>query len=214
MSYTYTTVDGQRVEVHVAEAFGHLAAAFKAKFDLDLKVTSGTRTYNEQKALYAKYRAGGTLAAAPGFSNHEEDGPAGPRALDLHDTGRDSGVTVIGTVRSDWLKANSRAYSFNPAGFHFNPKEAWHYEYLGSVGGGTAPASTPASSGKVTTASFGSVLAVQEMLKRKYPLYAGRLVLDDIDGTKTQAAVKEFQRRSGLTVDGIAGPITRKALGL
>ena len=33
-------------------------------------------------------------------------------------------------------------------------------------------------------------------------------------GTKTQAAVKQFQRQKGLTVDGIAGPQTLSALGI
>lgn len=35
---------------------------------------------------------------------------------------------------------------------------------------------------------------------------------DGIFGTKTQAAVEEFQRRNGLTVDGIAGKLTMAAL--
>lgn len=75
-----------------------------------------------------------------------------------------------------------------------------------------APA--PAPAGKVTTASFGRVDAVQKALKTKYPLYAGKLAVDNIDGPKTIAAVKEFQRRAGLVVDGIAGPATRHALGI
>ena len=33
-------------------------------------------------------------------------------------------------------------------------------------------------------------------------------------GTKTQAAVKQFQRQKGLTVDGFAGPQTLSALGI
>lgn len=55
---------------------------------------------------------------------------------------------------------------------------------------------------------------VQSKLKTVYPLYAGKLVVDGIQGPKTTAAIKEFQRRSGLTADGIVGPKTRKALGL
>lgn len=55
---------------------------------------------------------------------------------------------------------------------------------------------------------------VQQKLKTAYPLYASRLVVDGIQGPKTTAAIKEFQRRSGLTPDGIVGPRTRKALGV
>lgn len=71
-----------------------------------------------------------------------------------------------------------------------------------------APAQAPAAAPK------GNLAQVQIALKNKYPLYAGKLVVDGIDGPATRAAVKEFQRRAGLTQDGIAGPATRRALGL
>ncbi|MGN7978103.1 peptidoglycan-binding domain-containing protein [Microbacterium sp. 22195] len=58
------------------------------------------------------------------------------------------------------------------------------------------------------------IRAVQQKLKSNYPLYAAHLVVDGIQGPKTTAAIKEFQRRSGLTADGIVGPRTRKALGV
>ena len=38
--------------------------------------------------------------------------------------------------------------------------------------------------------------------------------VDGIFGAKTQSAVKAFQKSKGLTVDGIAGPKTLKALGI
>lgn len=72
-----------------------------------------------------------------------------------------------------------------------------------------APAPAPAPTGGST-----SLREVQQALKTKYPAYAGRLVVDGIDGPQTRAAVREFQRRSGLVQDGIAGPKTRRALGL
>lgn len=43
-------------------------------------------------------------------------------------------------------------------------------------------------------------------------LYTGNI--DGIYGVKTTAAVREFQRRKGLVVDGIAGPKTLSALGI
>lgn len=92
MAYNYTTIDGQRVEVNVARAFGAMAAAFKAKFGMTLHVRSGTRTRAEQQRLYDLYRAGkGNLAAPPpGSSNHEEDGPRGPRRQHCRTCGANS----------------------------------------------------------------------------------------------------------------------------
>jgi Transglycosylase SLT domain/Putative peptidoglycan binding domain len=46
---------------------------------------------------------------------------------------------------------------------------------------------------------------------RAYGLYGG--AIDGIAGPKTVAATKAFQRRAKLTVDGRAGPRTRRALG-
>lgn len=90
--------------------------------------------------------------------------------------------------------------------------EAAHKAYVAKLTPKPKPA--PASVSGKTTASFGRVDSVQRRLKKNYPLYASRLVVDNIDGPATRAAVKEFQRRSGLVVDGIAGPATRKALGI
>lgn len=59
-----------------------------------------------------------------------------------------------------------------------------------------------------------AVVALQQRLKRDYPLYASKLVADGIFGPATEAVVREFQRRAGLTVDGLVGPVTWKRLGL
>jgi hypothetical protein len=59
-----------------------------------------------------------------------------------------------------------------------------------------------------------AVKDLQLKLKTAYPLYAKNLVVDGDFGAKTDAAVREFQRRSGLVVDGIVGPRTWAKLGL
>ncbi len=55
------------------------------------------------------------------------------------------------------------------------------------------------------------VTQIQTKLKR-WGYYTGSI--DGIYGTKTVNAVKYFQRKNGLTVDGIAGPATLKAMGI
>lgn len=226
MGYVYETINGQRVEWHVAAAFRKLAADFEAETGYDLLVTEGVRTRARQLYYY-----NGWVARKPGFNlalhpddpkaYHVETNPHGPRALDLHDSGKDAGVTVIGTHRSDVLARLAPKHGFEPAGHHFNPREGWHYEYTGKVGG-PKPAPAPKPAAKPTTppriVRLGSkgdlVRKVQKKLKTVYPLYAGKLAVDGIAGKATIAAIREFQRRAGLKVDGIAGVQTLKRLGV
>ena len=55
------------------------------------------------------------------------------------------------------------------------------------------------------------VTQIQTKLKR-WGYYNGNI--DGIYGSKTLDAVKYFQRKNGLTADGIAGPATLKAMGI
>lgn len=55
------------------------------------------------------------------------------------------------------------------------------------------------------------VIQIQTKLKR-WGYYNGNI--DGIFGSQTLEAVKYFQRKNGLTVDGIAGPATLKAMGI
>ncbi len=56
-----------------------------------------------------------------------------------------------------------------------------------------------------------TVRTIQQKLKN-WGYYTGRV--DGIYGTKTKEAVKYFQRRNGLVVDGIAGNKTLRAMGI
>ena len=55
------------------------------------------------------------------------------------------------------------------------------------------------------------VTQIQTKLKR-WGYYKGNI--DGIYGSQTLEAVKYFQRKNGLTVDGIAGPATLRAMGI
>ena len=214
MTYSYVTINGQRVQTAVAAAFEKMRAAFKAEFGLDLLVSSGTRTRAEQEKLYRAWvnrEPGASLAAAPGRSNHEEGGPRGPRALDLRDSGRDLGVTRIGTVRSNWLAANAPKYGFTPAGHFFNPREGWHYEYTGSLTE-APPVTKPKPAGTARKGNpFGIPTAVGlQKIARLYG-YKGRY--DDIWGPGSANGFTDFLRQNwGYRGSDVLGPVMWKAI--
>jgi peptidoglycan hydrolase-like protein with peptidoglycan-binding domain len=58
----------------------------------------------------------------------------------------------------------------------------------------------------------GSVNTVRDVQAALNTLGYGPLATDGINGPKTAAAVRSFQRARGLTVDGVAGPKTKAAL--
>lgn len=60
-------------------------------------------------------------------------------------------------------------------------------------------------------AATADIKEVQTRLK-KWGYYTG--AVDGINGPKTIAAVKAFQRRYGLTADGIVGPVTASKMGI
>ena len=70
---------------------------------------------------------------------------------------------------------------------------------------------TTASKIEAVYAATANTTEVQKRLK-KWGYYTG--AVDGINGPKTKAAVKKFQKRYGLTQDGIVGPLTAAKMGL
>ena len=60
--------------------------------------------------------------------------------------------------------------------------------------------------------STGSVVSQIQTKLKNWGYYAG--AVDGVYGSKTEAAVRSFQQKNGLTVDGKAGPATLAALGI
>lgn len=146
---TYVYRDGSRLTPYMLYQINRLDADFYKEFGLHIKVTSAIRLAQEQLNIwYARYTrtpngrrvydtrwwngalwyrvsSAGTVAQ-PGTSNHEIQGTRA--AVDLRDTGRDAGVSVAGSRRSNWLRANASRYGLVASGFGFG--EAWHYDVL------------------------------------------------------------------------------------
>jgi hypothetical protein len=104
-------VGGKKVDSSIAGNVKAMIAAAK-KDGVDLKITSAHRSHEEQKVLYAKYKAGtGNLAAKPGTSHHESG-----QAIDFTNT----------PGAYDWLKKNAGRF-----GLKNLPGEPWHYSPTG-----------------------------------------------------------------------------------
>lgn len=102
---------GKKIDASIADNFDAMVAAAK-KDGVDLQISSGFRSRQEQEVLYQKYLNGtGNLAAKPGTSNHESG-----LAIDFRDT---PGAFA-------WLKKNSTRF-----GLKNLPSEPWHYSVDG-----------------------------------------------------------------------------------
>lgn len=175
------------------------AAASLARLEKDhgvIVVNSAGRTVAEQQELINRYRRGGAANRPPylyqpqtpaSASNHVRNGGA---ALDT------SSIALMVSVGA--------AYGWSRPAPKTDPV---HFEYNSAK---DIKKNVPKPSAPVSS----TLKKVQQKLKTNYPLYAGRLKVDGIMGPNTRAAIKEFQRRSGLATDGIPGPKTLKALGL
>lgn len=160
---TYVYRDGARLTPYMLYQINRLNADFKKEFGVELKVTSGIRTAEEQEKIFRerytltpngrkvydtrwwngrlwhRISNAGTVAV-PRTSNHEIQGTKA--AVDLRDTGNDAGVTRAGTRRANWLRANAHRYGLVPSGYGFG--EPWHYDVLNIFaavpsGGGSTP---------------------------------------------------------------------------
>ncbi|GEP71043.1 M15 family metallopeptidase [Cellulomonas soli] len=118
-----TLWDGQtKMRADAAVSLAEFNEAFVARFGADMCLSSGYRTLAEQRAVKA---AKGSLAAAPGKSNH-----GWGLAVDL------CGSETTG-AKWTWLNENAAIYGWEnpdwakPGGS--GPYERWHWEYTKGV---------------------------------------------------------------------------------
>lgn len=103
-----------------AHDFKRMREAYLADTGDDLPVSTAFRTMEEQQRLFLQL--GPTVAAKPGYSNHQNG-----IALDLH--GLDPKKANYVKRRDEWLSANCEAYGWKRSGLNFSNKEAWHLDY-------------------------------------------------------------------------------------
>ena len=205
-----------------------------------VKVSSGCRTYAQQKELYRRYKAGtGNLAANP----DRTFGPSGKFRGSWHLEQKDGfayavDFRIVRKIRTSQVNKIAAEYGLAKT----VPSEWWHHQAFGHTGGGKygwypapamkgkedksltrakapAPLKQPESKAMplVKRGSRGAhVKAMQKKLTElgfrvsKNPKYSG---IDGIAGSLTIAALKRFQKSRKLVADGLCGKNTWKALG-
>lgn len=152
-SYTAVWLNGQRLTAWMLYVIMLLDADLFRAFGVHVIVTSAIRTYAEQEAIFrARYVTAGNVngrrvydtrwwngqlwyrissagtVAQPGTSNHEIQGSRA--AVDIQDTGRDSGITVASSARGRWIRQWCRSKGLLIAsGDGFG--EGWHFDVPG-----------------------------------------------------------------------------------
>lgn len=161
---TYVYRNGSRLTPFMLYQIERLNADFRARWGLEIIVSSGIRLHQEQIDIflqryvtagningrkvydtrvwngtrYYRISSAGTVAV-PGYSNHEIQGQNA--AVDIRDTGNDAGVATWGSARQKWVAERAHLYGMDWEGRFFN--EAWHYKMFNifsavpSGGGGT-----------------------------------------------------------------------------
>ncbi len=226
MAYQYTERNGQRIEVNVAADFDRMNAAFQRDTGCTLYVTSGTRTSAEQEAIFrARYVLSGQVngrrvydtrwwngqlwyrisnagtVAVPRTSNHEENGPNGPRSIDIRDSGSNAGVTVRGSARDKWMEAHAGEFNFENEGYKFG--EAWHKTNRGNIGAVTPipPVSPPSQRPNPWSVVKGWAWNGVAAMLRKYYGYRG----DNVPGPSMMSAFQRFLNANGYNAGGVDG---------
>lgn len=111
-----------RLNPDAAKGYKAMAAAYKAHFGVDLRLTDH---YRDFAAQVRTKKAKGVFAATPGKSNH-----GWGLALDLA-----GGINIEGSPAHEWMEQNAHLYGWvNPPWAHDGRavEEPWHWEYHGN----------------------------------------------------------------------------------
>lgn len=120
--------NSKKVANGAAPSLESLNRAYRKEFGTSILVTDGYRTYAQQVATKA---AKGHMAATPGQSNHGLG-----LAVDLG-----GGINSFNSKEYAWMMKNAPQFGWvNPswAQQSGSKPEAWHWEFVGGVQGGTS----------------------------------------------------------------------------
>lgn len=215
MALTFVERDGQRLTPYMLYQINRLNADFKARWGLDIIVSSAIRTYEEQKAIFlSRYVTAGQVngrrvydtrvwngvtwyrissagtVAVPGSSNHEVQGNRA--AVDIRDTGNDAGITVKGSARGQWIRQVCGNYDMVASGDGFG--EGWHFDI------NNIDRAVPGGGGG------DGMWGVEQ--KQNFLNSLGYDTGAPGWGPKCAEATRDFQRLTGLNPDGDFGPLT------
>lgn len=178
----------------------------------------------------------GDTAHSARASFHNPDANGIVRAMDItHDPGkgvdideftdqlvasRDPRIHELIANGLYWSKASRRWVKYHGSNAH---RLHFHITVVAPAAGGdsTTPWNLPVLSKPTLTPPVGGlgrgstgarVTQLQTVLRAWYPALG--LVIDGVYGAATEAAVRHLQERAGLGVDGVAGPLTLRKLGL
>lgn len=152
------------------------------------------------------------IAGSNTWSNH-----AWGLAVDINAPANPMGARLI-TDMPDWMPELWKAYGFRWGGDYSGKKDAMHFEFMGTphdASNYTAVARHMGTGGggerNLSKGMRGEdVRTWQTILIGAGVLPQGQD--DGVFGVKTLAATKAFQRKLGVTADGIVGPATREAV--
>lgn len=183
---------------------------FRERYTTDKLEGRPTKTWKGQTWFQ---RPNVAMAAVPGTSNHGLG-----LAVDFaEERDGDPQVESVSPAFVAWLCENADDYGFSAEA----QSEPWHWRFVAgdatprALEGLNAPAGTqtaqPASARPTVArgASGEAVLLLQRLLEAAGFSPRGA---DGKFGKYTEGAVRRFQAAKGLTVDGVAGPLTWKAL--
>lgn len=198
----YVHRNGERLTPYMLQQIERFNTDFKSAFGYEIIVSSGIRLHQEQIDIFlSRYVTAGNVngrpvydtrvwngvryyrissagtVAVPGTSNHEIQGNVA--AVDLRDTGSNAGITVAGSQRANWARANAYKYDLVASGYGFG--EPWHFD-VKNIWSGTS--SGIPSTGDPWLADIQNYLKI-------HGYYKG--VVDGLSGPLTTQAIKNYQ---------------------